>query len=90
MSQLPKFQNTKDKQQLFIIKCLGVLFAVIVAICGYLVQLLPNIFDSVMLIQSALCGPLLGVFILAMLIPIANGKVSKQRPRFQSQFRKFN
>lgn len=76
LPQLAKFKDIKDKQQLLAIKCLGVFYALVVGFSGYLVGLFPNITDCFMLTQSTLTGPTLGVFLLAILVPIANEKVN--------------
>lgn len=41
---------------------------------GFLVGMLSGVIESYMLMTSATSGPLLGVFLLAMLVPAANWK----------------
>lgn len=74
LSQLPQFKGLADKQQLGIIKITTVIFGVIIMCVAFGVGLLSGVIESSMLAFSATSGPLLGCFILAMLIPIANWK----------------
>lgn len=70
-----RYKNVKDKQQLNAIKYLAFIYAVIVLGIAYCVGFLSGIIESAMLTGSATTGPLVGAFLLAMLVPIANSKV---------------
>uniref|UniRef100_A0A2M4BGH3 Putative sodium/solute symporter n=1 Tax=Anopheles marajoara TaxID=58244 RepID=A0A2M4BGH3_9DIPT len=74
LSHLPRFKGIGDKQQLNVIKFIGSIYGVIVMGVGFSVGLLSGVIESSMLMTSATSGPLLGVFLLAMLVPIANWK----------------
>ncbi|XP_049536932.1 sodium-coupled monocarboxylate transporter 1 isoform X1 [Anopheles darlingi] len=74
LSHLPRFKGIGDKQQLNVIKFIGSIYGVIVMSVGFSVGLLSGVIESSMLMTSATSGPLLGVFLLAMLVPIANWK----------------
>ncbi|XP_058058532.1 sodium-coupled monocarboxylate transporter 1-like [Anopheles bellator] len=74
LSHLPRFKGIGDKQQLNVIKFVGSIYGVIVMGVGFSVGLLSGVIESSMLMTSATSGPLLGVFLLAMLVPIANWK----------------
>lgn len=71
-----RYKNVKDKQQLNAIKCLAFIYAVIILGIAYCVGFLSGIIESAMLTGSATTGPLVGAFLLAMLVPIANSKVN--------------
>lgn len=75
LSQAPAFKNIKDRQQLVIIKILGAIYGVIIMGVSFGVGLLSGVIESSMLMTSATSGPLLGVFVLAMLVPCATNKV---------------
>ena len=74
MSRLPTFKGYTDKQQLNVIKTIGVAYSVLIMGVAFSVGLLPGVIESAMLMTSVTSGPLLGAFLLAMLIPIANWK----------------
>ncbi|XP_058467266.1 sodium-coupled monocarboxylate transporter 1 isoform X2 [Malaya genurostris] len=74
LSQLPRFKGINDKQQLNIIKFIGSVYGIMVMGVGFTVGLLSGVIESSMLMTSATSGPLLGVFLLAMLVPVANWK----------------
>lgn len=74
MSRLPSFKGYTDKQQLNVIKLVGVAYSVLIMGVAFSVGLLPGVIESAMLMTSMTSGPLLGAFLLAMLIPIANWK----------------
>lgn len=76
LSFLPQLKGLSDKQQLVVIKTVTAVFGLIVMGVAFSVGLLSGVTESSMLTFSATSGPLLGCFILAMLIPIANWKVS--------------
>lgn len=70
-----RYKNVKDKQQLNAIKYLAFIYGVIILGIAYCVGFLSGVIESAMLTGSATTGPLVGVFLLAMLVPIANAKV---------------
>lgn len=74
LSQIPAMRNLKDTQQLRIIKILAVFYGFLVIGISFLVGMLSGVIESSMLMTSATSGPLLGVFVLAMLVPCANWK----------------
>ncbi|XP_063989172.1 sodium-coupled monocarboxylate transporter 1 [Diachasmimorpha longicaudata] len=74
LSQIPALSNLKDRQQLQLIKLLGVIYGILIIGASFLVGMLPGVIESSMLMTSATSGPLLGVFLLAMLVPCANWK----------------
>ncbi|KAK0183045.1 hypothetical protein PV327_001123 [Microctonus hyperodae] len=74
LSQIPALSNLKDRQQLQLIKLIGVIYGLIIIGASFLVGMLSGVIESSLLMTSATSGPLLGVFILAMLVPCANWK----------------
>lgn len=64
-----------DKNQLAMIKFIGVTYAFIIMGVAFSVGLLSGVIEGAMLTSSATTGPLVGVFFLAMLVPVANWKV---------------
>lgn len=74
MSHMPCFRELKDGQQLWVIKTIGVSYALIIMGISFGVGLLSGVIESSMLVTSATSGPLLGIFILAMLVPCCNWK----------------
>ena len=76
LTLIPKFKNLPDKQQLHIIKTVTVICGLIIMGVAFCVGLLTGVIESSMMAFSATSGPLLGCFILAMLVPMANWKVS--------------
>lgn len=70
-----RFKGYEDKKQLSAIKQLAVIYAVIIMGIAYCVGFLSGVIEGAMLTNSATTGPLVGVFILAMLFPNVNGKV---------------
>ncbi|XP_053947282.1 sodium-coupled monocarboxylate transporter 1 [Anastrepha ludens] len=74
ISQLPQFKGLSDKQQLFILKVITVICGLIIMGVAFGVGLLSGVIESSLLAFSATSGPLLGCFMLAMLVPIANWK----------------
>ncbi|CAG9763885.1 unnamed protein product [Ceutorhynchus assimilis] len=71
---LPCLKGMKDSSQLWSIKMIGVVFALIIMGIAFGVGMIEGVIESSMLVTSATSGPLLGVFILAMLVPCANWK----------------
>ncbi|XP_049317937.1 sodium-coupled monocarboxylate transporter 1 [Bactrocera dorsalis] len=74
VSQIPQFRGLSDKQQLFILKIITVICGLITIGVAFGVGLLSGVIESSLLAFSATSGPLLGCFMLAMLVPIANWK----------------
>lgn len=75
LSMQKRFKGYEDKKQLSAIKQLAVIYAVIIMGIAYCVGFLSGVIEGAMLTNSATTGPLVGVFILAMLFPSVNGKV---------------
>lgn len=76
LSTQKRFQGYEDKKQLYAIKYLSIIYAFLVMGIAYCVGFLSGVIEGAMLTSSATTGPLVGVFLLAMLVPAANGKVS--------------
>lgn len=74
LSHLPQFKGMPDKKQLQIIKFIGSAYGFMIMGVGFSVQLLSGVIESAQLMTSATSGPLLGVFLLAILVPFANWK----------------
>ncbi|XP_076765294.1 sodium-coupled monocarboxylate transporter 2 [Xylocopa sonorina] len=74
LAQIPSLRELKDKQQLRFIKLISVIYGVLIIGISFLVSMLSGLIESSMLMTSATSGPLLGVFLLAMLAPCANWK----------------
>lgn len=74
LSPLPLFKGSTDFRQLVYIKSLGVMYAFICMAIAYLVSLFSGVIEISMFVNAATSGTLIGVFILAMLIPFANSK----------------
>ncbi|KAJ0170986.1 hypothetical protein K1T71_013758 [Dendrolimus kikuchii] len=73
VSAAPMFKGTTDKQQLRIIKIIGVIYAVMIMCLSLAVGIVGGVVEGSLLVTSATSGALLGVFVLAALCPIANG-----------------
>lgn len=65
----------KDKHQLYSIKAIAIVYGLVIMGISFGVGLLDGVIESSMLVTSATSGPLLGVFLMAMLIPCCNWKV---------------
>nr|CAD7459163.1 unnamed protein product [Timema tahoe] len=74
ISQIPQFKHFTDRQQLLTIKTIGCIYGLVIMGVSFGVGLLSGVIESSMLMTSATSGPLLGVFVLAMLFPCANWK----------------
>ncbi|XP_062533303.1 sodium-coupled monocarboxylate transporter 1-like [Armigeres subalbatus] len=74
LAPLPYFKDTRDKKQLHMIRLIGAVYGVIVLGIAFSVGFLSGVIEGSMLMTSATSGPLLGVFLLAMLVPVANWK----------------
>lgn len=77
LSQLPRFRDVVDKKQLHFIKYIGVMYAFIILGFAFCVGFLSGVIETAMMTSSATTGPLVGVFLLAVFVPIANWKVLK-------------
>ncbi|KAK9889562.1 hypothetical protein WA026_006936 [Henosepilachna vigintioctopunctata] len=73
---IPYLKGLKDSHQLLTIKGIGVVYGFVIMGIAFGVGLLDGVIESSMLVTSATSGPLLGVFLLALLIPCANWKGS--------------
>lgn len=74
ISHMPMFRKLADFKQLCAIKALGVTYAVICMGLAYIVSMFSGVIEISMFVNAATSGTLVGVFILAMVIPFANGK----------------
>ncbi|CAH1641570.1 unnamed protein product [Spodoptera littoralis] len=74
VSFAPAFKGISDKQQLTVIKIIGVIYALIIMCLSLCVGIVGGVVEGSQLVTSATSGALLGVFILAALCPVANGK----------------
>ncbi|KAJ8865657.1 hypothetical protein PR048_033177 [Dryococelus australis] len=74
ISQIPRCSHFTDRQQLLTIKIIGSVYGVIIAGISVGVGMLSGVIESSMLMTSATSGPLLGVFLLAILAPCVNWK----------------
>lgn len=74
ISQLPQFKNCNDRQQLLAIKSMCAIYGVLTVGVAFGVGMFSGVIESSQLMTSATSGPLLGVFLLAMLFPSVNWK----------------
>lgn len=74
ISHIPRLSDLKDTQQLRFIRAIGVIYGFLIICISFLVAMLSGVIESSMLMTSATSGPLLGVFLLAILVPCANWK----------------
>lgn len=74
VSQISIFRNVVDRKQLYAIKFLGIIFCIINLGFVAIVSKMSGVIECFMLTSSITSGPLVGVFVLALLIPIANEK----------------
>ncbi|RVE42526.1 hypothetical protein evm_012822 [Chilo suppressalis] len=74
VSAAPSFKGTSDKQQLTVIKIIGIVYAVVIMCLSLAVGMTGGVVEGSLLVTSATSGALLGVFILAALCPAANGR----------------
>ncbi|CAF4921155.1 unnamed protein product [Pieris macdunnoughi] len=74
VSSAPAFRDITDKQQLTAIKIIGIIYSIIIMIMSLFVRFVNGVVEANMLVTSATSGALLGVFLLATLFPMANGK----------------
>ncbi|XP_028037030.1 sodium-coupled monocarboxylate transporter 1 [Bombyx mandarina] len=73
VSAAPSFKGISDKQQLTIIKIIGVIYSVVIMCLSLCVGMAGGVVEGSLLVTSATSGALLGVFVLAALCPAANG-----------------
>ncbi|XP_026729219.1 sodium-coupled monocarboxylate transporter 1 [Trichoplusia ni] len=73
ISFAPAFKGISDKEQLTVIKIIGVVYAIVIMCLSLCVGLVGGVVEGSLLVTSATSGALLGVFILAALCPFANG-----------------
>ncbi|CAH0597779.1 unnamed protein product [Chrysodeixis includens] len=73
ISFAPAFKGISDKEQLTVIKIIGVVYALVIMCLSLCVGLVGGVVEGSLLVTSATSGALLGVFILAALCPFANG-----------------
>ncbi|XP_022918375.1 sodium-coupled monocarboxylate transporter 1 [Onthophagus taurus] len=71
---LPALKGLRDKHQLYWIKAISVVYGLAIMGISFGIGLLSGVIESSMLVTSATSGPLLGVFLLAMLVPCCNWK----------------
>ncbi|KAL4711556.1 hypothetical protein ACJJTC_003573 [Scirpophaga incertulas] len=74
VSAAPAFKGISDKQQLTIIKIIGVIYALLIMCLSLCVGLVGGVVEGSLLVTSATSGALLGVFALAALVPAANAR----------------
>ncbi|XP_026333745.1 sodium-coupled monocarboxylate transporter 1-like [Hyposmocoma kahamanoa] len=73
-SAIPVFKGIDDKKQLMFIKVIGVFYSLLIMTMSLGVGMVGGVVEVALLVTSATSGALLGVFLLAALFPIANGK----------------
>ncbi|GBP89104.1 Sodium-coupled monocarboxylate transporter 2 [Eumeta japonica] len=69
VSAAPPFRGMPDAQQLLIIKIIAVIYALVIGALACGVGLAGGVVEASMLATSVTAGPLLGVFLLAVLVP---------------------
>ncbi|XP_059050503.1 sodium-coupled monocarboxylate transporter 2 [Achroia grisella] len=74
VSAAPAFKGTSDKQHLTVIKIIGIIYAILIMCLSLCVGIVGGVIEGSLLVTSATSGALLGVFILATMCPMANGK----------------
>lgn len=74
LKPIPALKKMKDYYQLWTIKFISVTYGLIIMGMSFLVSNIDGVIEASMLVTSVTSGPLLGVFLLAMLVPVANGK----------------
>lgn len=74
LKHVPAFRKFADFKQLVAIKALGVAYAILCMGLAYIVSMFSGVIEISMFVNAATSGTLVGVFILAMLVPFANGK----------------
>lgn len=74
LKPIPRLKALKDIHQLYVIKAIGIVYGFVIMGISFGVGLLSGVIESSMLVTSATTGPLLGVFLLAFLVPCCNWK----------------
>ncbi|CAG9838294.1 unnamed protein product [Diabrotica balteata] len=74
LKPIPALKGLKDYYELWTIKGISVVYGLIIMGMSFVVSMIDGVIEASMLVTSVTSGPLLGVFLLAMLIPVANGK----------------
>ncbi|XP_072936130.1 sodium-coupled monocarboxylate transporter 1 [Epargyreus clarus] len=74
VSAAPAFKGISDQQQLTIIKVIGIVYGFLIFGLSLCVGEVGGVVEGSLLVTSATSGALLGVFLLAALFPLANGK----------------
>ncbi|KPJ05175.1 PREDICTED: sodium-coupled monocarboxylate transporter 1 [Papilio xuthus] len=74
VSAAPPFKGISDKKQLTIIKIIAILYAILIMCLSLCVGMVGGVVEGSLLVTSATSGALLGVFLLAAMFPVANGK----------------
>ncbi|XP_052745020.1 sodium-coupled monocarboxylate transporter 1 [Bicyclus anynana] len=74
VSAAPAFRGISDSQQLTVIKIIGVVYALVIMLLSLGVGQVGGVVEGSLLVTSATSGALLGVFLLAALVPVANGR----------------
>ncbi|CAG4961504.1 unnamed protein product [Parnassius apollo] len=72
VSTVPVFKGISDKQQLTVIKIIGIVYAILIMCLSLCVGMVGGVVEGSLLVTSATSGALLGVFLLAVLVPPAN------------------
>ena len=75
ISLLPICKGFTDKQQWTVIKLVTVVFGLIIMAFAFGVGFFSGVVETSLIAFSATSGPMLGAFVLAMLVPVANWKV---------------
>ncbi|XP_068625617.1 sodium-coupled monocarboxylate transporter 1 [Battus philenor] len=74
VSTAPPFKGISDKKQLTIIKIIAIFYAILIMGLSLCVGIVGGVVEGSLLVTSATSGALLGVFLLAAMFPVANGK----------------
>ncbi|XP_065339474.1 sodium-coupled monocarboxylate transporter 2-like [Cloeon dipterum] len=72
LSKIKYVQGLPENRQLLTIRLIGVIYAIGIMFIAIAVSMLPGLVESSLIISSTMSGPLLGVFLLALLFPFAN------------------
>lgn len=75
LSKIKYFSKFTDKQELWTIKIIGAIYGLLIMVVSYGMGFLSGVIESGLMMTSATSGPLLGVFLLAMVVPCATRKV---------------
>ncbi|XP_059470684.1 sodium-coupled monocarboxylate transporter 2-like [Neocloeon triangulifer] len=72
LSNIKCVRELTEIKQLWVIRSIGILYAIVIMLVAIALSSLPGLVESSFLISSTFSGPLLGVFLLALLFPSAN------------------